>query len=251
MTAASGRKENRKISQMKGTMIAALAAGLVAANLSAAESKPVDKAELSNPKHKASYVIGVNIGKGMKQQNVDVDAEMVLKGLKDGLAGNAALTDQEMQEAMMNLQKDMQAKVAELGVKSKKEGEDFLAANKSKEGVKSTTSGLQYKVIKEGKGPKPKSTDVVKVHYRGTLLDGTEFDSSYKRGEPVEFPLDQVIKGWTEGLQLMTVGSKYQLFIPAALAYGEPGNRGIPPNSTLQFEVELLEIVKPAADAPK
>jgi FKBP-type peptidyl-prolyl cis-trans isomerase len=175
-----------------------------------------------------------------------------LKGLKDGLAGNAALNDQEMQEAMMGLQKDMQAKVAELGTKSKKEGEDFLAANKSKQGIKATTSGLQYKVIKEGSGPKPKSTDVVKVHYRGTLLDGTEFDSSYKRGEPVEFPLDQVIKGWTEGLQLMTVGSKYQLFIPAALAYGEPGNRGIPPNSTLIFEVELLEIVKaPAADAAK
>jgi FKBP-type peptidyl-prolyl cis-trans isomerase len=262
MTAASGRKENRKISQMKGTMIAALAAGLVAANLSAAESKPTDKAELSNPKLKASYVIGVNIGKGMKQQNVDVDADMVLKGLKDGLAGNAALNDQEMQEAMMGLQKDMQARVAELGTKSKKEGEDFLAANKSKEGVKTKAvtlkdapgggmAELQYKVIKEGTGPKPKSTDVVKVHYRGTLLDGTEFDSSYKRGEPVEFPLDQVIKGWTEGLQLMTVGSKYQLFIPAALAYGEPGNRGIPPNSTLIFEVELLEIVKAPADAAK
>lgn len=240
-------------------MIAALAAGLVAANLSAAESKPTDKAELSNPKLKASYVIGVNIGKGMKQQNVDVDADMILKGLKDGLAGASALTDQEMQEAMMNLQKDMQSKAAELGVKSKKEGEDFLAANKSKEGVKTKSvplkdggmAELQYKVIKEGKGPKPKSTDVVKVHYRGTLLDGTEFDSSYKRGEPVEFPLDQVIKGWTEGLQLMTVGSKYQLFIPSDLAYGKDGNRGIPPNSTLMFEVELLDIVKPAADAPK
>jgi FKBP-type peptidyl-prolyl cis-trans isomerase len=251
MTAASGRKVNRKISQMKGTMMAALAAGLVAANLSAAESKPTDKAELSNPKNKASYVIGINIGKGMKTQGVDIDTDMLMKGLKDGLAGTPALTDQEMQEAMMNLQKDMQAKVAELGVKSKKEGEDYLAANKSKEGVKATASGLQYKVIKEGKGPKPKSTDTVKVHYRGTLLDGTEFDSSYKRGEPVEFPLDGVIKGWTEGLQLMTVGSKYQLFIPANLAYGEPGNRGIPPNSTLIFEVELLDIVKPGAEPAK
>jgi FKBP-type peptidyl-prolyl cis-trans isomerase FkpA len=232
-------------------MIAALAAGLMAANLSAADSKPTDKAELSNPKLKASYVIGVNIGKGMKSQGVDIDADMVMKGLKDGLADKPALTDDEMKEALMNLQKDMQSRVAELGVKSKKEGEDYLAANKSKEGVKSTASGLQYKVIKEGKGPKPKPTDVVKVHYRGTLLDGTEFDSSYKRGEPVEFPLDQVIKGWTEGLQLMTVGSKYQLFIPAALAYGEPGNRGIPPNSTLIFEVELLDIVKPGAEPAK
>ena len=238
-------------------MMAAIAAGLVAANLCAADSKPTDKAELSDPKKKASYVIGVNIGKGMKQQNVEVDADFVLKGLKDGIAGNAALNDQEMQEAMMGLQKDLQAKAQELGVKSKKEGEAFLAANKSKEGVKTVavkdTTGapaeLQYKVIKEGKGPKPKATDTVKVHYRGTLLDGTEFDSSYKRGEPVEFPLDQVIKGWTEGLQLMSVGSKYQLYIPANLAYGEPGNRGIPPNSTLQFEVELLEIVGAGAAA--
>jgi FKBP-type peptidyl-prolyl cis-trans isomerase len=234
---------------MKGIMMAAIAAGLVAANLTAADSKPTDKAELTDPKKKASYVIGVNIGKGMKQQNVEVEADMVLKGLKDGLAGNAALTDQEMTDAMLGLQKDLQAKAAELGVKSKKEGEDFLAANKSKEGIKSTASGLQYKVIREGKGPKPKPTDVVKVHYRGTLLDGTEFDNSYKRGEPVEFPLDQVIKGWTEGLGIMSVGSKYQLFIPANLAYGEPGNRGIPPNSTLQFEVELLEIVGGGAPA--
>jgi FKBP-type peptidyl-prolyl cis-trans isomerase len=167
--------------------------------------------------------------------------------MKDAAANTPALSDQEMQDAMMSLQKEMQNKAAELGVKSKKEGEDFLAANKSKEGVKTTASGLQYKVLKEGKGPKPKSTDTVKVHYRGTLLDGTEFDSSYKRGEPVEFPLDQVIKGWTEGLQLMPAGSKYQFWIPANLAYGEPGNRGIPPNSTLIFEVELLEIVPPGA----
>src|SRR5688572_6631726 len=146
---------------------------------------------------------------------------------------------------MKALQKDLETKAQELGVRSKKEGEDFLAANKSKEGVKSTATGLQYKVIKEGKGPKPKPTDVVKVHYRGTLLNGTEFDSSYKRGEPVEFPLGQVIPGWTEGVQLMTVGSKYQFFIPGDLAYGERGNQGIPPNSTLQFEVELLEIVGP------
>jgi len=231
-------------------MIAALAAGLVAANFCAAGA---DKAELTNPKQKSSYVIGVNIGKGMKQQGVDVDFDMVLKGMKDGAAGTPALNDQEMQEAMMSLQKEMQNKASELGVKSKKEGEDFLTANKGKEGVKSTASGLQYKVIKEGKGPKPKPTDTVKVHYRGTLLDGTEFDSSYKRGEPVEFPLDQVIKGWTEGLQLMPVGSKYQFWIPANLAYGEPGNRGIPPNSTLIFEVELLDIVKPgaAAEPPK
>ncbi len=227
---------------MKGTMIAALAAGLVTVNLAAA-----DKSELTTSKQKASYAIGVNIGKSMKQQGLDADFEMISKGMKDGAAGTPALTDPELQEAMMELQKEMQAKASQAGEKAKTEGEAFLAANKSKEGVKTTASGLQYKVLKEGKGTKPKSTETVKVHYRGTLLDGTEFDSSYKRGEPVEFPLDQVIKGWTEGLQLMTPGSKYQFFIPSALAYGEPGNRGIPPNSTLTFDVELLEIVKPDA----
>lgn len=229
-------------------MIAALAAGLLAANLYAAGT---DKSELATPKQKSSYVIGVNIGKGMKQQGVDVDFDLIMKGMKDGATGASALNDQEMQDAMMSLQKDLQNKASELGTKSKKEGEDFLAGNKDKEGVKSTASGLQYKVLKEGKGAKPKQTDTVKVHYRGTLLDGTEFDSSYKRGEPVEFPLDQVIKGWTEGLQLMTVGSKYQFWIPSGLAYGEGGNRGIPPNSTLTFEVELLDIVKPGGDAAK
>src|SRR5689334_15237252 len=134
---------------MKGTMIAALAAGLMAANLCAA-----DKAELSTPKLKSSYVIGVNIGKGMKQQGLDADFDMILKGMKDGAAGTPALTDEEMQQAMMELQKEMQGKAAELGTKSKKEGEEFLAGNKSKEGVKTTPSGLQYKVLKEGKGPK-------------------------------------------------------------------------------------------------
>src|ERR1051325_7255546 len=184
---------------MKGTMIAALAAGLVAVNLCAAE-KATDKAELGSAKQKASYAIGVNIGKQMKAQGVDLDFDVIYKGMKDGAANTSALNDAEIMEAMTNFQKEMADKTTKLGAESKKEGEDFLAANKGKEGVKSTVSGLQYKVIKEGKGPKPKPTDTVKVHYRGTLLNGTEFDSSYKRGEPVEFPLDQVIKGWTEGL---------------------------------------------------
>jgi FKBP-type peptidyl-prolyl cis-trans isomerase len=250
MTAAPGGKDNRKIFQMKGTMIAALAAGLVVANLCAAE-KGTDKSEIASAKQKASYAIGVNIGKSMKQQGVDLDFDVISKGMKDGATDKSALNDQELQEAMMNFQKEMSEKTSELGVKSQKEGDDFLAANKGKEGIKTTASGLQYKVIKEGKGPKPKATDTVKVHYRGTLLNGTEFDSSYKRGEPVEFPLDQVIKGWTEGLQLMNVGSKYQMFIPATLAYGVQGNRGIPPNSALTFEVELLDIVKPGAEPAK
>ena len=230
--------------------IAALAAGALAANLCAADPAPkgTDKAELTTSKQKISYAIGVNIGKNMKQQNVDLDFDVIAKGMKDGANNASAFTDQEMTEVMNNFKKEMENKMAEVGTKSKKQGEDFLAANKSKEGVKVTQSGLQYKVLKEGKGAKPKATDVVKVHYRGTLVDGTEFDSSYKRGEPIEFPLNGVIKGWTEGVQLMTPGSKYQFFIPYDLAYGEEGRPPtIPGNSALVFDVELLEVKPPAA----
>jgi FKBP-type peptidyl-prolyl cis-trans isomerase len=241
---------------MKGTIIAALAAGLLTANLFAADPaaaaapKGTDKAELTNSKQKISYAIGVNIGKNMKQQNVDLDFDFVAKGMKDGAGNASAFTDAEMTEVMNNFKKEMETKMAEAGNKSKKQGEDFLAANKSKEGIKTTQSGLQYKVLKEGKGAKPKATDVVKVHYRGTLTDGTEFYSSYKRGEPIEFPLNGVIKGWTEGVQLMTPGSKYQFFIPSELAYGEEGRPPtIPGNSALVFEVELLE-AKPATAGP-
>ena len=235
--------------QMKGTMIAALAAGVLAVNLCAADAaKGTDKAELTTAKQKASYAIGVNIGKNMKQQNVDLDYDVIAKGMRDGAANASALTEQEMAEVMANFKKEMETKMAEVGTKSKKVGEDFLAANKSKEGIKTTASGLQYKVLKEGKGTKPKATDVVKVHYRGTLVDGTEFDSSYKRGEPIEFPLNGVIKGWTEGVQLMTPGSKYQFFIPSDLAYGEEGRPPtIPGNSALIFEVELLDVKAPGA----
>jgi FKBP-type peptidyl-prolyl cis-trans isomerase FkpA len=233
---------------MKGMTIAALAAGFLAANLCAADPAPkgTDKAELTSSKQKISYAIGVNIGKNMKQQNVELDFDVIAKGMKDGAAGTSAFNEQEMTEVMNNFKKEMETKMAEVGTKSKKQGEDFLAGNKSKEGVKVTPSGLQYKVLKEGKGAKPKATDVVKVHYRGTLVDGTEFDSSYKRGEPIEFPLNGVIKGWTEGVQLMTPGSKYQFFIPYDLAYGEEGRPPtIPGSSALIFEVELLE-AKPA-----
>jgi FKBP-type peptidyl-prolyl cis-trans isomerase len=233
---------------MKGTMIAALAAGLVAVNLSAA-----DKSELTTPKQKAGYSIGANIGKSMKAQNLDADFDAIAKGMRDGFDGKTALSDDEMKEAMMALQQEMQGKAAQAGEKAKTDGVAFLAANKSKEGVKATASGLQYKVLKEGKGAKPKASETVKVHYRGTLIDGTEFDSSYKRGEPIEFPLEGVIKGWTEGVQLMTVGSKYQFYIPSELAYGERGSPpAIPGNSTLVFDVELLDIVKgEAPGAPK
>jgi FKBP-type peptidyl-prolyl cis-trans isomerase FkpA len=236
---------------MKGMMIAALAAGALAANLCAADPAPkgTDKAELTTSKQKISYAIGVNIGKNMKQQSVDLDYDVIAKGMRDGASGASAFTDQEMTEVMNNFKKEMENKMAEAGNKSKKQGEDFLAANKAKEGVKVTQSGLQYKVLKEGKGAKPKATDMVKVHYRGTLVDGTEFDSSYKRGEPIEFPLNGVIKGWTEGVQLMTPGSKYQFYIPYDLAYGEEGRPPtIPGNSALVFDVELLEVK--AAGAP-
>jgi FKBP-type peptidyl-prolyl cis-trans isomerase len=240
MTAGSGRNKNRKIVRMKGFMRAALAAGLLAANLCAADTAAT---AAQTPKQKANYAIGVSIGKSLKMQRMDPDLEMISKGIKDGVTGTATISDEEIKQAIVGVQQDALAGI-------RKEGEDFLAANKSKEGVKTTTSGLQYKVLKQGTGPKPKSSDTVKVHYRGTFIDGTEFDSSYKRGEPVEFPLDQgVISGWAEGVQLMPVGSKYQFFIPSNLAYKEEGRGSIPPNSTLIFEVELLDIVKPQAEA--
>ncbi|HPD14410.1 MAG TPA: FKBP-type peptidyl-prolyl cis-trans isomerase [Planctomycetota bacterium] len=203
-------------------------------------------------KDKVSYAIGLSIGKNMKQDNVELDPDLLLRGLKDALSGaKPLLTEAQIQEAMVAFQKEMQAKAAEArkasGEKSKKEGEEFLAANKKAAGVVTLPSGLQYKIIKKGNGKvSPKATDTVVTHYRGTLLDGTEFDSSIKRGEPAEFEVGGVIPGWTEALQLMKVGDKWELYVPAELAYGERGaGRAIGPNATLVFEVELLEI-KPA-----
>jgi FKBP-type peptidyl-prolyl cis-trans isomerase FklB len=168
--------------------------------------------------------------------------------MKDGFSGGKPLlTEQEVQETVATFQKEMMAKQEELakklGEKNKEEGEAFLAENKKKEGVKVLPSGLQYKVVKAGTGGKPKLTDTVTTHYRGTLIDGTEFDSSYRRGQPVSFPVAGVIPGWTEALQLMEEGSKWQLFIPPNLAYGERGaGRDIGPNATLIFEIELISI---------
>lgn len=205
-----------------------------------------DKLELKTQKEKQSYAIGANMGKGLKKSGVDVNAEIVLRALKDALVtGTSQMTDEEISAAITALQKDMMAKQQEqmktLGEKNKKEGAAFLQANKKK-GVKTLDSGLQYKVMTEGKGKTPKATDTVTVNYKGTLIDGTEFDSSYKRGQPATFPVNGVIKGWTEALQLMKEGAKWQLFIPAELAYGETGNRSIPPSSTLIFEVELISV---------
>lgn len=204
-------------------------------------------------KDKISYSIGVDIGRNLKRSEIEINADQLKQGLNDAIGGGTLLlTDAEMQQTMQAFQTDMQAKMtkkrAEAGEKNKAEGEAFLATNKAKEGVKTLPSGLQYQVITEGKGEKPKSTDSVKTNYRGTLINGTEFDSSYKRNEPAVFPVTGVIPGWTEALQLMPVGSKWRLFVPANLAYGENGPREIGPNSTLLFEVELLGIEKPKAE---
>jgi len=203
---------------------------------------------LVSKKDKQSYAIGMNFGKGLKQQPIEVDPAIVAQGVKDALSGSKpAMTDDEaratLTELQSELQKDQEAKVAQLSDTNKKEGAAFLAANKSKEGVVALPSGLQYKIVKQGTGPKPTVSDTVVCNYRGTLINGTEFDSSYKRGQPAQFPVGGVIRGWTEALQLMPVGSKWELYIPAELAYGDRGaGRDIGPGATLIFEVELLSI---------
>jgi FKBP-type peptidyl-prolyl cis-trans isomerase FklB len=203
---------------------------------------------LKTKKDKVSYAIGVNVGKGMQQESLEIDPDIFAKGLKDGMTGaKMAMPDEEMRQVMTAFQKEMAekqaVKVKAIAEKNKKEGETFLAANKKKDGVKTLPSGLQYKVIKEGTGQTPKSTDAVTTNYRGTLIDGTEFDSSYRRGQPAKFPVSGVIPGWTEALQLMKVGSTWQLFIPSNLAYGERGAGNIiGPNATLIFDIELISI---------
>ena len=202
----------------------------------------------------------MNIGKNLKRDSVSVDPAILLRGLKDALAGGKLLlTDDEAKAALTALQAEVRTKEEEklkvAALENKKTGEAFLAANKTKEGVVTLPSGLEYKIIKEGTGPKPTADDTVLCHYRGTLVDNTEFDSSYKRNEPLKIPVAGVIKGWTEAIQLMPVGSKWQLFIPSDLAYGERGAPGSPigPNSTLIFEVELISIEPKQApkEAPK
>jgi FKBP-type peptidyl-prolyl cis-trans isomerase FklB len=204
---------------------------------------------LQTQKDKASYAIGLNIGRSMHKGSVDIDPNILLRGLKDGLAGaKPLLTDDEAKATMAvfeaDLRKKQEAKNLALAEANKTQGAAFLAENKTKEGVVTLPSGLQYKILTEGTGPKPTSTDTVVCNYKGTLLDNTEFDSSYKSGQPATFPLSRVIKGWTEALQLMPVGSKWQLFIPPDLAYGSRGGPGggIGPDATLVFEVELISI---------
>ena len=229
--------------KIKATCLAVLVVGILAAQATADEPAP-----LKTQKDKVSYTIGISIGKNMKQEGIDVDVETMLKGLRDGLAGaKPLLTDDEIRGTMAAFNDDLRAKKAQAtksaAADSKKAGEAFLAENKTKKGVVTLPSGLQYIVIKAGNGKKPTDADTVECQYRGTLIDGTEFDSSYKRGEPASFPVTGVIPGWTEALKLMPVGSKWQLFVPSSLGYGEHGaGPTIGPNSTLIFEVELLGI---------
>jgi FKBP-type peptidyl-prolyl cis-trans isomerase len=213
-----------------------------------AQSTPSNSPFKTN-KEKASYALGMNVGTSLHRQSVDIDPDLFAQGLKDAMSGKKPLiTEEEGRAALMELQNEVRAqqaqKMKEEGDANKKDGDAFLAANKAKQGVVTLPSGLQYKILKEGTGPKPTATDTVKCNYTGTLINGTEFDSSAKHGGPAEFPVNGVIKGWTEALQLMPVGSKWQLFIPPDLAYGERGtpDGSIGPNSTLVFEVELVSI---------
>jgi FKBP-type peptidyl-prolyl cis-trans isomerase FklB len=208
---------------------------------------------LKTQKEKFSYALGMTNGKrlaeSLRKSSVPYDPAILARGLKDGISGGKTLlTDQEAQAVVDEVRNNLIKKDQEA---SRKEGDDFLAANKGKEGVVSLPSGLQYKILKAGTGPKPTASDSVRCDYRGTLINGTEFDSSYKRGQPATFAVTGVIKGWTEALQLMPVGSKWQLFVPSDLAYGERGNQGIAPNSTLIFEVELLSIEPSQKDQKK
>lgn len=229
---------------------------------SSTTKKPAVAMSLKTNRDKASYSLGVNVGRSFHRSSLapkDVNGTAFLQGLRDALADkNLLLTDQEMQAALASLQtelrKEVEAKDALLAAPNRKKGAAFLVENKSKDGVVTLPDGLQYKILKAGDGPKPSATDVVNCKYRGTLIDGTEFDGTDKRGDqPAKFPVNGVIKGWTEALQLMPVGSKWQLYIPPDLAYGDQ-SRGpiIQPGSTLIFEIELLSIEsKPIPAAPK
>lgn len=234
-----------------------LAVALAAAGLFSACTKPADSAAapaaLETDAQKFGYSIGVDLGKSLQPVKQDVDIQALKAGLDDVFAGTEPKLDDAAREEVKNTvakkmqERQMQERLAQ-AEKSKGEGEKFLAENAKKDGVKATASGLQYKVLTEGKGTKPTAADKVTVHYKGTLISGEEFDSSYSRGQPVTFPLGNVIPGWTEGVQLMTPGSKYQFFIPSNLAYGERGaGVKIGPNETLIFEVELIGVEKEAA----
>jgi len=255
---------------MRLRYMAVLTVGLLATQVGAEESSTnptvnAPDATASSPstavmtqKDKLSYSFGLNIGKNLKQQEVNISLDMVVRGIKDALFDiEPLMTQEEITEVLMTHQKERLAKQAEerkqAAEKNLREGSQFLQENKGKEGVVTLPSGLQYKVIKPGTGKTPKAEDTVTTHYRGTLIDGTEFDSSYSRGKPATFPVRGVIAGWTEALQLMKEGAKWKLFVPANLAYGESGRGNkIEPNATLIFDIELLSVdeVKPEENKP-
>ena len=210
---------------------------------------------LSDEKARDSYAIGMTFGHNFQSQGIEVDSDVFIRGMQDMMSGGTTLlTQQEMRDTLASFQKRLVAKQRQMreavAAKNKADGDAFLAANKGKPGVVTLADGLQYLVISNGSGTMPATDDVVTVNYRGTLVDGTEFDSSYKRGQPAQFPVGNVIHGWTEALQQMKIGSKWQLFIPAELAYGEQGRPGIPPNSALIFDVELLGTEHPKPPEP-
>ncbi len=210
-----------------------------------------ERKQLTTEKEKVSYGIGLSLGRDFKMKSIDIDSQALIQGVEDALQGEKpALSDEEIRAAITNLQKKLaarkQVQEKEYAEQNLKEGKSFLEKNKKRKGVVELSSGLQYEILREGKGTKPKVEDTVVANYQGTLIDGTEFDSSYKRGQPAEFALNRVIKGWTEGLQLMNAGAKWKLYVPPNLAYG-PKSAGptIGPNSTLIFEIELLEVKTP------
>jgi FKBP-type peptidyl-prolyl cis-trans isomerase len=216
--------------------------------LGAISASAADEPALKTQKEKVSYGIGVDVARNFKRLGMDLDADTLLKGMRDGLAdGKLLLTEEELRATLMAYQEELRQKQAQIrkaaAENNLKEGEAFLSANKKKDGVVTLPSGLQYKILKAGEGKRPKDTDTVECQYRGTLVNGTEFDSSYRTGKPAIFKVTGVIAGWTEALKLMPVGSKWQLFIPPQLAYGERGaGNVIGPNATLIFEVELLAV---------
>ncbi|GAP77031.1 FKBP-type peptidyl-prolyl cis-trans isomerase FkpA precursor [Pseudoalteromonas sp. SW0106-04] len=244
---------------IKLSLVAASVLALTACNQEAAKPE-VKEVKLETEAQQQSYGIGASVGNFLnkdladkKELGIALDQELMLRGFKDALAGDAKIEEEKIREVLTALDESVRAKQQEQAKAAAQEnlaeGEKYLAENAKKEGVEVTESGLQYEVLEQGDGEKPAETDTVKVHYKGTLLDGTEFDSSYSRNEPTTFPLNRVIPGWTEGLQLMPVGAKYKFTIPSELAYGERDLGKIPANSTLVFEVELLEIVKPKEEA--
>ena len=248
--AFGGRIQNYSRTHMKKIIFAALITLSLASVGMAADTNV-----LSDTKSRVSYAIGMMLGHNWQQQGLDVNPDLAAQAIKDIQSGGPTLlTQAEMQQTLTSFQQEFRAnqqkKQAELGSKNKAAGEAFLAANKNNPGVVTLPDGLEYQVISSGNGATPTANDTVTVNYRGTLIDGTEFDSSYKRGQPAEFAVGGVIRGWTEALQKMTVGSKWKLFIPSELAYGERGQNGIPPNSALIFEVELLVTKSPTPVQP-